>query len=423
MDSAFDQILHIINGDESISETDAAVTDEAEMINLTEQIKQASVQTISITPQRELVEIVEFDPNYNILVPKIRERFKHENVFMETDTFTVPIATTTTIEGYLSNVKFHEAELIHEVIPDENILIYRCNYGKAVHDGYVEPVKVKKTNRGRKKKEKKRGTRKKQGNGTEFNSQMTFVVRSSLAPAPIDGKINSDVSVYKFKVFRTGQIQLPGVHQHMIDDVIECAKKVADVVNFHLHSVESNPARLTSLVNMNPVMTNYKFIVKMERGHIIDLHLLKDIMLRERYNQRHSLECAGIDRPRIFVIGYTRQSTKLSLKFITPILKNPSKKTRINIFMRGKINILGALYVESTSQICEYLHGIFMDNYDRLIVPEGGLRAFEPQNHVGTAGNPPPNIAPSALDIISRPHEDIENLLYTTVGAGCTGNV
>lgn len=324
--------------------------------------------------RQELVEIIEFDEKNNVLNSEVRESFKNENIYDETWIFTKPISTTNTVEGYLSNVSFHERDLIPELIPDENIVIYRCNYGKHIYPGYTEPVKVKKTNRGRKKKEKKKKLRKKQGNGNDFSSQTTFIVRSrteKLNWVENIGKVRYGAKVYKFKIFRTGKIQLPGVHPHSIEDVIECTKDVVGSLNFYLHPGEQNHTKLTRIININPVMKNYKFVIKMPEGHIIDQNVLKKIIAAEQIAQwRPKTQITKPEHPPIFMIKYTRQDTKLSIKFTTPIFKKPKKKTRVNIFMRGKINILGGFDAGVSRQICEYLHWLIECNYDKIIVPE-----------------------------------------------------
>lgn len=330
----------------------------------------------------------DFDDEHNILNPDVRDRFRSECVYDETELFTTPINTTNTMEGYLSNVQFHEEKLIQDVVADENVVIYRCNYGKVVYDGYTEPVPKKKTNRGRKKKEKKKKPRKKQGDGTDFNSQITLVVRSSLAPPEedIDGMliVRDSTRVYKFKIFRTGEIQLPGMHQNNTDDVIVCARLVASVLNGYLHSGEQDITKTTRIINMNPVMKNYKFVIKLENNKIIDLDDLYNTLVREQLSQfrrRIGLD-TDVDpapaHPPIFMIKYEPGETKLSIKFSTPIRNKPDKCTRINIFMRGKVNILGAFDVAVTRQICDYIHWIFTA-FPRLMVEEGcgGLRQRE----------------------------------------------
>lgn len=285
----------------------------------------------------------------NLVIEENRRIFRDEFIYKETNIFTAPQSTTNTMEGFLSNVAFHEQELIKILVPNEHIVMCRCNYGKVVHPNYVEPVKEKKSNRGRRKKEKRKKLRKKQGDGLDFNSQITFVVQCASA------------KVYKFKVFRTGKLQLPGVRQNAIDDVIECIGKLAQYLSgFLKEQIE--------VVCLNPVMKNYKLAVKLRRNHIIDMEKLKAILLQNRTLQ--------FGHPEIFMVKYTRQDTKLSIKFSTPIKKNEKKKTRINIFMRGKINILGAFDTKTTSKICEYLHYLFDKYYDELVVPEGVLEEY-----------------------------------------------
>jgi TATA-box binding protein (TBP) (component of TFIID and TFIIIB) len=386
MDDAFDRMFDLVAGGDSDSETDDNIENDdynAELLAYENEIRQMEVPVVPVDIRPRMIEVAEFDPENNVLDPDVREEFKNECVFEETHIFSSPVSTTNTMEGYLSNVTFHERDLIQELIPDENLVLYRCNYGKLKFDGYTEPVKVRKTNRGRKKKEKKKKLRKKQGEGIDFNSQITFVVRSSLTPEVIDEIVPYGTKVYKFKIFRTGKLQLPGVHQYLIDDVITCTRKIVDVLNFHLHPAESDPAKISRVININPVMKNYKFIVKLPPGHIIDMETLRQILARERERQFGDAIPDDVhegvpDHPSIFMLKYTRQDTKLSIKFSTPIYKKPKKKTRINIFMRGKINILGAFNAKVTKQICDYLHWIFETNYDDLVVPEGVVEVVAP---------------------------------------------
>lgn len=373
MEDAFNGMLDM---DDCVEDTnnDHIILDEynAEMRVMEEEIKKITIPDMQIVVRPPPTKIVNFDASNNVLDPDVYEEFKKEIVFEETHIFTQPISTTNTMEGYLSNVTFHEKDLIEELIPDEDLILYRCNYGKIKYDGYTEPVKVRRTNRGRKKKEKKKKFRKKQGAGTDFNSQITFVVRSSTTPV-INGIIPSDAKIYKFKVFRTGKLQLPGVQQHLIDDAIACTKKIATMLNFHLHPGEENDERKTIIANINPVMKNYKFAIKMRPDEIIDLGILRQILSCEKSAQvtEDELSNERPDHPPIFMCKYTRQDTKLAIKFSTPIYKKPKKKTRINIFMRGKINILGAFNARVTRQICTYLHWIFEKHYNELIVIEG----------------------------------------------------
>jgi hypothetical protein len=354
------------------------VIDDDGIIGLIAEVRALAPAEVNIPNREEFIEVAEFDDAHNVLDPTIRERFKHETIFEPDQIFTTPISTTNTMEGYISNVKFHESELILEVLPDEDVVIYRCNYGKVIYEGYTEPVVTKLTNRGRKKKTKKKKFRKKQGNGTDFNSQLTFVIRSpSVAIGPPNSagicEVPSSAQVYKFKVFRTGKIQLPGVHQRDIDNVIASARLIAQILNVHLHPGVHDPACISQMINMNPVMKNYKFTVRVPPGHILDLKELGKLVADEKERGDGPLEDDDYmppSHPPIFMWKYSRQDSKLSIQFSTPIYRKPKKETRINIFMRGRINILGAFNIEDTRRICDYLHWLFEMYPERVIVPE-----------------------------------------------------
>jgi hypothetical protein len=372
MDDVFDRMFDIINEPDP-HERDREI--EAE-------IRDLKAQEVNIRPTAPRPNNLDFDPENNILDPKVRDNFAGD-IFEEMSLFTAPQSTTITMEGYLSNIRFHEAELIGDLEANEDVVIMRCNFGKVIYPGYTEPVIVKTSNRGRKKKEKRKKNRKKQGAGTDFNSQITFMVRSETNPPPemVNGiyHIPSNSALYKFKVFRTGEVQLPGVKPELIGDVINCADKIVRVLNFRLHPNGAED-ELIKMVNFNPVMKNYKFRTKIEDGQILDLVLLKKILSTEKSLQYGGEEVIDYNRedppdcPSIFDIKHTREETKLSVKFRTPIFGKPDKTTRVNVFMRGKVNILGAFDVRDTRKIYTYLHWIIASNTESLIVTEASHR-------------------------------------------------
>lgn len=372
MDSAFDSLMDLLNGPDVPGTEDVVSPGPVDMSGHIDAALSIDVprppepapsvplpnQPAAATPTRPATVKVlapEFDPTMNILTEDVRQRFLNEQVYEETDIFTRPISTTNTVDGYIANVSFHEAELIKTIRPTEEIFLAKCNFGRVTHESYREPAPTRTSNRGRKKRTKKKKPRKQQGTGEEFSSQMTFWAHSALA--------TESGRVYKFKVFRNGRLQLPGLKPHLVDDVIDRARAIARLLNSHLHQGEDDPARQSQLVNINPTMKNYKFTVKMAPRTMIDLPVLKRLLTVD--------SAAGTPNPSIYVIKYTRTDSKLSIKFNTPLARDRKKKVRVNIFMRGKINILGALHGETTRQICDYLHGVFKRNYNDLIVKEG----------------------------------------------------
>ena len=346
MDDIVDQMFNVINSEP---------TNDIEILIAAEKPKDIiDVPAVVDKP------IKQFDQSFNLINDEPRKTIKNEKVFTETEIFSSPITTTMTIGGFISNICFLEEELIKVIEPTPEIPIIKCNYGKKVYDGYIEHVKTKKTNRGRKKKEKVKKIRKKQGAGTDFNSQITFIAVSRIMKN----------KTYKFKVFRTGELQLPGAHPRLTDDIVYYSGVITDMLNKILHSGESEE-KLSKPLFINPVMINYKFHIKMTDS-IIDLGALENKLSEEKNKKLKKEEDEDTpEHPDIFFIKYNNSDSKLSIKFLTPTKKDTEKCVRINIFMRGKVNILGAIDIENTYIICEYLHWLFTKYHSNLIVSPG----------------------------------------------------
>jgi len=307
-----------------------------------------------IEPTMVLVE--EFDAKYNILVHVIREEFKREIVFDNCDLFTNPQPTTLTIDGFLTNVRMHENELINVLEPTPTIVVLDCNFGTKIYPGYTPPVKVKNTNRGRKRIIKPKSTRKVQGSGRCFNSQLTFETLRSVVS-------KTGATTYKFKLFRNGRLQLPGAKPEIVEDIIEKAYLIVDVMNHSLHDGELDIGKKTNISNMNTVMKNYKFYTLLAKNQLIDLGALKKILLQHKILEQPD----SPPRPPIIDVKYTGEDTNVSVIFSTPTAKKPSKYVRVNIYMSGKINILGSYYDLVTKQMCEYLYYIFKKHPEIII--------------------------------------------------------
>lgn len=358
MDDLFAQLMDIADGGDSYSK---------EMQVLENQLKEIEVhQAQEIIPQPVYIPPVAivpgFDPQYNLLDEGPRNAFKNIPIFDQSLVlFTEPVLTTSTVQGSMTNTVFLEEDLIGLLSVDTEILAVKSNFGKLFYDKYVKEEPPKKTNRGRKKKEKPKKVRNMRGTGDEMASQITFVIRSSLVPVSDDGVVPGNAKVYKFKVFRTGNVQLPGVKPADIDDVITCAKIIANELNIVLHAGHE-PANHTTLVNLNPVMNNYKFAVKLGEGIVFLLPKLQALMTL--YETNPAFRSTLPPHPT-FNFGKCKFD-KISVLFDTPIPDNPKKKARLNIFMQGKVNILGGLHQNVTEEICRYFHFIIQKHLPEI---------------------------------------------------------
>lgn len=351
----------------------------------------------------------------NILHGHNLQRFMNEVPAVENSMFTAPVSTTNTIEGFIAGVDFHEEQLIKIVEPCERVICYKCNYGEKWWPLYVPPVPPPKSTRGRKPVVKPKKPRKHQGNGKEFSSQITFVVRAL-----------SSGHIYKIKLFRNGTFQLPGTKTELIGEVLECVGVVEQKINQFLSQTKPDMP-CAQLTTIHVVMRNYKMAAKLPARAVVNFAKMQKYLETVRGDKLGALRdvpvltgCAAPDEPvaaipvtpQIIKVIYNPLKTKLAIIIATPNAYKPDKKMRVNVFLRGKINILGALDMGYTQIVCQWLCHIF---------ETGGFIVIPPRP-VGAYVEAPPPIVPTlsfdeAVPRIMSLFEDV--MLHVCVG-GCS---
>jgi TATA-box binding protein (TBP) (component of TFIID and TFIIIB) len=268
---------------------------------------------------------------------------------------------TTVLVGFaFSNLEFYEEGLIEDVEPNGNIKAIGCNYGMVIDPEYEKLTTVKKSNRGRKKKEKDPNARKRQGNGTHFNSAMQFTIQHH-EKMLIDGK----PKVFKTKVYRNGEGQVPGGMQENISDVIPALTELAA----YLDSMGWDKGKI-ALSSVRIIMINFKFCMK--GGHI-SLGDLQQVLLKVE--------------PTVEFISKIRYNPErypgliVQIKTPRPIMPNikihpddpevlregqKDKKITIKIFESGKINIDGAYSSKIATTVYDWLKKVFAEYYNAI---------------------------------------------------------
>src|ERR1700678_1985505 len=148
--------------------------------------------------------------------------------------FSIIENSTCTVQGSLSNVIHNESDLTDLTVNDQIVKI-DSNFIHLKFELYNNELKGRKSNRGRKKKVKPIKTRKYQGDGSSFNSQISFTVLGDVVRnKPINPDKHSVKAIvitkndiiqelftkeYKIKVFRNGQFTIPGVLTEDLSDV------------------------------------------------------------------------------------------------------------------------------------------------------------------------------------------------------------
>ncbi len=178
--------------------------------------------------------------------------------------FTVMENSTCTAEGVLRNVEHDESELTTILKCSGNIIAIDSNYGHLRPVDYEEAEEVKKSKRGRKKKIKPKKVRKFQGDGSGFNSQISFsILGTHIRPVPIIPDKHSVDSIklpnnhesitkkYKIKLFRNGRFTIPGILTESMVDVKAPLTELCDyLTDYFLEDV--------AIDKLYSVMRNYK---------------------------------------------------------------------------------------------------------------------------------------------------------------------
>jgi TATA-box binding protein (TBP) (component of TFIID and TFIIIB) len=258
--------------------------------------------------------------------------------------------STTTVEGRLSNVNFEEEYLIYAISTGGRIKRLECNYGSLTEPGYTGHIKKRgDSTRGRRPKEKKESLRKKQGDGTCFNSQLTYTIQSDKIP----------YKVYKIKVFRMGIVHIPGgLDPEHLDDVKSALKPVEQ-------SLSSCFCEDVHTEALYPIMINYK-CEAINKDMQFDMWKLFKTLQAEQ-------ETPTTDVKIISLKYNPERYPGVIFKFSTPTESNPNKKITIKVFKKTKINIDGAATPQTAAFFYKWMCVFCSNNIDNVLFTPSAL--------------------------------------------------
>jgi hypothetical protein len=279
--------------------------------------------------------------------------------------------STLTVCGNIGPIEFNEMNIIDMLsVPTGNILMIGCNYGELYNPEYAQPTVAKKAGRGRKPKEKEKSTRKSQGSGKYFSSQMTFLIRNT-----------TNNALYKIKLFRTGTFQVPGIKNPDVSDLHEPIDTLVKYLREEL-SDESIGVR-----SFRVSMRNYKTSLR-DTNLYVDLRSLEKIFREEKTRIDYTKIFAWLlaDYPEqaqeymwgrvknMHPIGFAElgynpdRCFPLMLKFRRPIMGDNEKKATVKLLKGGKINFDGANSPEEVELLYLYLQYVYYVNRERILV-------------------------------------------------------
>jgi hypothetical protein len=284
--------------------------------------------------------------------------------------------STITVESKISNIKFKECDLIPKLsLPDKmpEVIKIGCNYGEYISDKFIEmTTAVKKSNRGRKKKNKPISNRKIQGNGKYFNSQITFTILDPI----------NDKKFYHLKLYTNGTIQIT----YVCYEDINLIRPIIDLVISIIKPIDSIKVDLNEeikIVYLKSIMRNYKFNI-IQDNIFIDLNKFKTLLLNfKNYQLKHINKQSEIKQYfqdnqdydyKLLLqleIGLIKcnfeKYTGIIVKFKTPLPDKVDKLTTVKIFSSGKINIDGSNNFEESSLIKQIISSLIYNNKSEIL--------------------------------------------------------
>lgn len=283
--------------------------------------------------------------------------------------FTDLILSTITVEAKISNISFKEKDLINKLSLDQktsDIIKIGCNYEEYISDKYLELTKpVKKSNRGRKKKNKPISNRKIQGNGKYFNSQITFTILDHIDKSKF----------YHLKLFTNGTIQIPYVCNENIEIIKPIIELVIDLIK-DINDIKVDITKDIDIIYIKSIMRNYKFNIS-EEQYYIDLNKFQNILTEFKFyqinnnddfihNKNYDLDLLKSLELNMIKCNFERY-TGIILKFKTPIDDNKNKLTTVKIFSSGKMNIDGSNNLEESTNIKKIIGNLIINNKDEIL--------------------------------------------------------
>lgn len=330
------------------------------------------------------VEIIDFHVDF-----KDKTKTQMDIIQINCDTGIIRIPNTSELSNEDFAVKFIKEFKEHnkEPLPSQ-IMSIGCNYGEFKTFEYIKLITpIKKSNRGRKKKDKKKTSRKRIGNGEYFNSQVTVTIKDPIKLDTIEYYASNVVTseaftllkscMYHVKIYTNGKFQVPFVRDEIIETVIPVVNDVVNLVSRH-ELVKIEKQSTCEVEYIKSIMKNYRFSI-VDDSILIDLKLLKQyFMMLKQFYEEDDVETNGIfmsEEDKMSIKNYFEKNrdvllskkitlvkfncdnyTGLVVKMLTPIPLKPNKETTLSIFDSGKINIYGANSRQESEEVKTIVH-------------------------------------------------------------------
>ena len=262
--------------------------------------------------------------------------------------------STNTVKGIVSHVRFDEKTVMSFLEIKGNILFIDGNFGSITAPGFnPNPVKEKKSNRGRKPKKKEKTKKTKNGTGHQFNSQISFHIRNV-----------QNNRIYQIKLFQVNSLVIPGVLDPYLSDIIPVIEEFQGYLRYVFMDEE------ITITGLKPTMENYTCYLLNSEYHANDKHIETDNVKINLKQLDVVLSQEILKRGEINIIDSNYSNERycgLLAVFKRPKLDKPDKDTTVKIFSKGSINNDGRKRKKEAVDIYNWLEKLFIDNYYTIV--------------------------------------------------------
>jgi len=258
------------------------------------------------------------------------------------------ITSVMTCAFMFKNFTLHEQLDTPNLKFTDKILLIGSNYHESISPRFVVNPVIKKSNRGRPAKPK-RTKKKKLGNGKYFNTSTSFFIPEVFGK---DQWINSPKfdKIYKFKVYRTGRGQVPGVLHADKSDVapkLEILRKFLS--DYSGKELEFDP--IEECLHMCNIKTK-----------LTSTNIELDIV-----NVAKVLMQAEEDKDPINIWDIVMSSnSKITVKFSRPSKKKAHKVTTL-VITKQLLTVEGAAHIKDGEEIIYWINDLILYNYDTCV--------------------------------------------------------
>jgi hypothetical protein len=176
--------------------------------------------------------------------------------------------STMTLDGFITNVKFDKVTAIESLKLTERVVEIGCNFGHKILESYKKMPCYK----DRISKKKKRGelkTRRSQGLGTHFNSQITFTIITD----------KDENNSYQVKLFTNGRVQIPGIgklskgNDELLEDILSV---MVSYIQSYPDTLILNRKKVVDVDYLSPILQNFKALTLLADDCMKEVRIIQE---------------------------------------------------------------------------------------------------------------------------------------------------